>query len=137
MAPKRRLSPLGRREMEKGKWLDDFLKRPPATRPKRRGEREESETMSRIAVTGQFSSTVSFSVFFFSLFLPPSLLFDGQSSSLSLLSSAISSSACLPGGRRKKKGEMISSNCYEGDEERNDMSSVHDARCSWDLGCPG
>ena len=70
MAPKRRLSFGGRkgREMEKGKWLDDFLKRRAAARGRRK-ERERSETMSRIAVTGQFSSAVSFSVFF-SLSLP-------------------------------------------------------------------
>ena len=48
MAPKRRLSFGGRkgREMEKGKWLDDFLKWPPGgeegerDRERERGERE-------------------------------------------------------------------------------------------------
>ena len=65
--------------------------------------------MSRIAVTAQFSSAVSFSVFFFSsLFL--SLLFDGQSSALSL---------SLPFllAEERKKGEMISSNPTAGREE--------------------
>ena len=76
--------------MEKGKWLDDFLKRPPGG-----GEGEESETMSRIAVTGQFSSAVSFSVFF------------------SLSPYYLMAKAALPfllAAEERKKGEMISSN---------------------------
>ena len=76
--------------------------------------------MSRIAVTGQFSSAVSFSVFF------------------SLSPYYLMAKAALPfllAAEERKKGEMISSNPTAGreggeeEEEWNDMSSVHDI--SW------